>query len=75
MNTMEEVKPRIQDIENQFHQRQSESMEINIGNTSTEGEDEAQNRIGARKEQQDVKGIDTAGAVKKGDAKNEEQAS
>ena len=75
MNAMDEAEERIQDIENLFDQRQSESMEIDIGNTGTEGEDEAQDRIGAKEEEKDVKRIDAAGAVKEGDAKNEEEAS
>jgi len=72
---MDEAEERIQNIENLFDQRQSESMEIDIGNTGTEREDEAQDRIGAKEEEKDVKRIDAAGAVKEGDAKNEEEAS
>jgi len=75
MNTMEEVEECIQDIENQLDQRLSESMEIDIGNTGTEGEDKAQNRIGAKEEEKDVKHIDAAGVVKEDNAKNEEEAS
>jgi hypothetical protein len=54
MNAMEEVAERIQDSDNQFDQRQSESMEIDIVKTGTEGQDEAQAGIRAKEEVKDV---------------------
>jgi hypothetical protein len=50
-------------------------MEIDIGNTDREGEDEVQDRIGAMEKEKDVKRIDVAGAVKEGDAKNVDEVS
>jgi len=50
-------------------------MGIEIRNTGTEGEEKAQDRLGAKEEGKDVKSIDVAGAVKEGNAKNEEEAS
>jgi hypothetical protein len=74
MNGMDEAEECIKDIENLFNQRRSESIEMDIGNTCTEGEDETANSIGAKVEVKDVKRIDMAGRGKEGDAKNEEEA-
>jgi hypothetical protein len=75
MNALDEVEESIEDIENLFIQRQSESVEINIGNTDPEGEDNVQDRIGAMEKKKDVKRIDVEGAVKEGDAKNVDELS
>jgi hypothetical protein len=75
MNAVDEAEERIQDIENLFDQRQSESMAFNTSIIGTEGEDVAQERIGAKEEEKDVQCIDVAGEVKEGDANNQEEAS
>jgi hypothetical protein len=71
MNAMEEVEERFQEIENLFDQRVLENMEIDIGNSRTEGEDEEQDRIAVKEEEKDVKCIDAAGTVKDDDGQNE----
>jgi hypothetical protein len=50
-------------------------MEIDLRNTGTAGEDEAQDTIGALEEGVDVKHMEMAGVVKEGNAENEEEAS
>jgi hypothetical protein len=75
INAMDEVEKHIKDIENIFDQRWAESIKIEIGSTGTEGEQKGQHRIGAKEEGKYVKSIGVAGAVKEGNAKNEEEVS